>query len=105
MQIYRICPEAFLEDYRGLGASYRDGARWNHPGSPVQYFAASASVAMLELGESSVVVIITEMDVRPVIFLSVMRGCMKVKIPASPKMNPDICWCIAYSRRGRPNYL
>lgn len=49
MQLYRICPERFLEDYSGLGASYRDGARWNVAGIPVIYFATSASLAMLEL--------------------------------------------------------
>jgi RES domain-containing protein len=49
MQLYRICPERYLEDYSGLGASYRDGARWNVAGIPVIYFAASASLAMLEL--------------------------------------------------------
>jgi RES domain-containing protein len=49
MQLYRICPERYLEDYSGLGASYRDGARWNVAGVPVIYFATSASLAMLEL--------------------------------------------------------
>ena len=49
MQLYRICPAHYLEDYSGLGASYRDGARWNVQGVPVIYFATSASLAMLEL--------------------------------------------------------
>jgi RES domain-containing protein len=49
MQLYRICPEKYLEDYSGLGASYQDGARWNVQGVPVLYFATSASLAMLEL--------------------------------------------------------
>lgn len=49
MQLYRICPDRYLEDYSGLGASFRDGARWNVKGSPVIYFATSASLAMLEL--------------------------------------------------------
>ena len=49
MRLYRIAPQAFLENYQGLGASYRDGARWNLPGIPVLYFASSASVAMLEM--------------------------------------------------------
>lgn len=49
MQLYRICPDRYLEDYSGLGASYRDGARWNVEGIPVIYFATSASLAMLEL--------------------------------------------------------
>ena len=49
MQLYRICPERYLEDYSGPGASYRDGARWNVEGIPVIYFATSASLAMLEL--------------------------------------------------------
>ena len=49
MRLYRICPQRYLEDYSGLGASYRDGARWNLQGIPVLYFATSASLAMLEL--------------------------------------------------------
>ena len=49
MQLYRICPARYLEDYSGLGASYRDGARWNVQGVPVIYFATTASLAMLEL--------------------------------------------------------
>jgi len=49
MQLYRICPERYLEDYSGLGASYRDGARWNVEGIPVIYFATTISLAMLEL--------------------------------------------------------
>ena len=35
MRLYRICHARYLEDLRGLGASYRDGARWNEPGFPV----------------------------------------------------------------------
>ena len=38
-----------LEDFRGLGASYRDGGRGNHAGHPALYFAETASVAMLEM--------------------------------------------------------
>ena len=34
---------------RGLGASYRDGARWNEPGFPFVYFAETPSVATLEM--------------------------------------------------------
>ena len=49
MRLYRICPERYLENYSGLGASYTDGARWNRPGQPVIYFAASASTALLEM--------------------------------------------------------
>lgn len=49
MRLYRICPERYLEDYSGRGASYRDGARWNSPGHPVLYFACSAATALLEL--------------------------------------------------------
>lgn len=49
MHLYRVCPQRYLEDYSGLGASYRDGARWNAAGTPVLYFAATAAVAMLEL--------------------------------------------------------
>ena len=32
MRLHRICHARYLEDLRGLGASYRDGARWNEPG-------------------------------------------------------------------------
>lgn len=39
----------YLENYSGLGASYRDGARWNLPNSPVLYFAWSPAVALLEM--------------------------------------------------------
>jgi RES domain-containing protein len=49
MHLYRICPEHYLEDYSGQGASYRDGSRWNVAGTPIIYFATSASLAMLEL--------------------------------------------------------
>lgn len=49
MRLYRITPKRFLKNYRGLGASYTDGARWNHPGQPVLYFALSASTALLEM--------------------------------------------------------
>ena len=49
MRLYRICHARYLEDLRGLGASYRDGARWNEPGFPIVYFAETPSVAMLEM--------------------------------------------------------
>lgn len=49
MRLYRICPELHLENYIGLGASYKDGARWNKPGQAVIYFAASAATALLEM--------------------------------------------------------
>lgn len=49
MQLYRITKKQYLEVYTGLGGSYEDGARWNCPGTPVLYFALSASVAMLEM--------------------------------------------------------
>jgi len=49
MDLYRITSEKYLENYSGLGASYNDGARWNLPGSPVIYYATTASVAMLEM--------------------------------------------------------
>jgi len=49
MRLYRIAPQRYLEAYGGTGASYRDGGRWNRPGDPVLYFAASASLAMLEM--------------------------------------------------------
>ncbi len=49
MDLYRIGPEQFLNNLSGLGASYRDGARWNLPGFPVIYFTLSPAVAMLEM--------------------------------------------------------
>jgi len=49
MRLYRICPEQFLENYSGLGASYQDGGRWNSKGHLVLYFALSPSTAMLEM--------------------------------------------------------
>ncbi len=49
MRLYRICPERFLENYSGLGASFQDGARWNSKGYPALYFALSPATAMLEM--------------------------------------------------------
>jgi RES domain-containing protein len=49
MRLYRICPEQFLENYSGLGASYQDGARWNSKGHAVLYFTLSPATAMLEM--------------------------------------------------------
>ena len=49
MHLYRIGPEQYLRNMSGLGASYRDGARWNLPGLPAVYFGLSPSVAMLEM--------------------------------------------------------
>ncbi len=49
MRLFRIGASEQLENYSGLGASYRNGARWNRPGIPVMYFALSASVAMIEM--------------------------------------------------------
>ena len=49
MRLYRICHVRYLEDLRGLGASYRDGARWNEPGFPIVYFAETPSVAMRKM--------------------------------------------------------
>lgn len=49
MQLFRICPEAFLQNYSGEGASFNSGGRWNLPGQRVLYFASSAAVAMLEV--------------------------------------------------------
>ncbi|MCF6282645.1 MAG: RES family NAD+ phosphorylase [Candidatus Polarisedimenticolaceae bacterium] len=49
MKLYRISPEKYLNDLRGLGASYQDGARWNRPGQPVIYFALSPATALLEM--------------------------------------------------------
>ena len=49
MRLYRICRVDHLESYRGLGAGYKDGGRWNEPGIPVLYFAETAGVAMLEM--------------------------------------------------------
>lgn len=49
MKLFRICPESRLEQFDGLGASYKDGARWNSAGHPALYFACSAAVALLEM--------------------------------------------------------
>ena len=49
MRLYRICRVRYLENLRGLGASYRDGARWNDPGFLIVHFAETPSVAMLEM--------------------------------------------------------
>ncbi len=49
MRLFRICHADHLEDFRGLGASYRGGGRWNEPGTPVLCFAETAGVAMLEM--------------------------------------------------------
>ena len=49
IRVYRICAERHLEDFRGLGGSYRGGGRWNLPGTPALYFASSPAVAMLEM--------------------------------------------------------
>lgn len=49
MRLYRICHVRHLESCHGLGVSYRRGGRWNDPGIPVLYFAATAGVAMLEM--------------------------------------------------------
>ncbi len=49
MLLYRIAPESYLENYQGLGASYKDGARWNKAGEPVLYFALSSATALLEM--------------------------------------------------------
>lgn len=47
--LYRVAPLARIEDYSGLGASYRNGARWNRPGQPVLYFGTNPSLARLEM--------------------------------------------------------
>ncbi|MCY4343700.1 MAG: RES family NAD+ phosphorylase [Gammaproteobacteria bacterium] len=49
MRLYRIVRSEHLEDFQGIGASYRDGGRWNRAGNPVLYFAETASLAMLEM--------------------------------------------------------
>lgn len=49
MYLYRIGPEQFLDDFSGRGASFQDGARWNHIGSPVIYFGLSPATAMIEM--------------------------------------------------------
>ena len=49
MRIFKIGPLRYLENFDGLGASYKDGARWNEQGHPVMYFGLSPSVAMLEM--------------------------------------------------------
>ena len=49
MQLYRATRAKYLSNLKGLGGSYRDGARWNPPGQPSLYLAFSPSVAMLEM--------------------------------------------------------
>lgn len=49
MRLYRICRADHLENHHGLGVSYLRGGRWNEPGIPVPYFAATPGVAMLEM--------------------------------------------------------
>ena len=49
MRLYRISPLSHLDNYQGLGASYKDGARWNKPGQPALYFAVSSATALLEM--------------------------------------------------------
>lgn len=49
MLLYRTAKQKYLEDLRGLGGSYANGARWNKPHTPVLYFAMSAAVAQLEM--------------------------------------------------------
>lgn len=47
--LYRVAPLEHIENYSGLGASYRNGARWNRPGQPVLYFATNPSLSRLEM--------------------------------------------------------
>ncbi len=49
INLYRITPEIYIENYTGRGGSFLNGARWNTKGSPALYFALSPSVAMLEM--------------------------------------------------------
>ena len=49
MQLYRIAPERYLENFFGLGGSYEHGGRWNRPGQPALYMALSAGAALLEM--------------------------------------------------------
>ena len=51
MRLYRIAGQQHIEDFRGLGASFQAGGRWNRAGTPALYFAASAAVAMLEMAQ------------------------------------------------------
>ncbi|MFM2481311.1 RES family NAD+ phosphorylase [Celerinatantimonas sp. YJH-8] len=48
MKLYRVTNERFADVFSGLGASFKDGARWNSPGIPVIYFALDMATAMLE---------------------------------------------------------
>ena len=51
MRLFRIAGEHHIVDFRGRGASYQTGGRWNRAGIPALYFAASAAVAMLEMAQ------------------------------------------------------
>lgn len=51
MKLYRITKQRWLEEYSGrAGDSFRHGARFNLPNTPVLYFSETPAVAMLELG-------------------------------------------------------
>jgi len=47
MKVYRVVPSSRAKDLSGEGAR-RHGGRWNSPGVPMIYTAASASLAVLE---------------------------------------------------------
>ncbi len=49
IRLFRITRAQYLEDFSGLGASYRSGGRWNEAGVPALYFANAPSVAMQEM--------------------------------------------------------
>ena len=49
MELYRITKVKYLENFTGRGGSFLNGARWNRAGIPVLYFAATPSVALLEM--------------------------------------------------------
>lgn len=49
MQLFRIGSERYLNNMDGRGSSYKNGARWNHEGTPVIYMGVSPAIAMLEM--------------------------------------------------------
>lgn len=43
MELYRIAPERYLENYSGHGGSFENGGRWTSAGHPVLYMALVTS--------------------------------------------------------------
>ena len=48
MKLYRVTNRKYASNFSGKGASFADGARWNHAGQPVIYFATDMATALVE---------------------------------------------------------